>query len=80
MFWPLIILARISPVPEWTLISHIPLIQIPVFLQMVRIKDTLHLGEIEISEAMLPEAKALENIEILSEPYELNFNEDGDLF
>jgi hypothetical protein len=47
---------------------------------MVRIKDTLHLGEIEISEAMLPEAKALENIEILSEPYELNFNEDGDLF
>lgn len=49
-------------------------------VRMVRIKDTLHLGEIEISEAMLPEAKALENIEILSEPYELNFNEDGDLF
>ena len=49
-------------------------------VRMVRIKDTLHLGEIEISEAMLTEAKALENIEILSEPYELNFNEDGDLF
>lgn len=49
-------------------------------VRMVRIKDTLHLGEIEISEAMLTEAKTLENIEILSEPYELNFNEDGDLF
>lgn len=49
-------------------------------VRMVRIKDTLHLDEIEISESMLPEAKALENIEILSEPYELNFNEDGDLF
>lgn len=52
----------------------------PSQVRMVRIKDTLHLGEIEISEAMLPEAEALENVEIISEPYELNFNEDGDLF
>ena len=52
----------------------------PSQVRMVRIKDTLHLGEIEISEAMLPEAEALDNVEIISEPYELNFNEDGDLF
>lgn len=52
----------------------------PSQVRMVRIKDTLHLGEIEISEAMLPEAEALDNVEIISEPYELNFNKDGDLF
>ena len=52
----------------------------PTQVRMIRIKDTLHLGEIEISEAMLPEAKALENVEIISEPYELKFNENGDLF
>lgn len=52
----------------------------PTQVRMIRIKDTLHLGEIEISEAMLPEAKALANVEILSEPYELKFNENGDLF
>lgn len=52
----------------------------PRQVRMVRIKDTLHLGEIEISEAMIPEAEALSNVEIISEPYELDFNEDGDLF
>lgn len=48
--------------------------------RLVRIKDTLHVGEIEISEAMLEEAKNNPNIEILSEPYELEFNEIGNLF
>lgn len=52
----------------------------PTQVRMIRIKDTLHLGEIEISEAMLPEAESLENVEIISEPYELSFNENGDLF
>ncbi|WP_010269953.1 lactate racemase domain-containing protein [Paenibacillus senegalensis] len=48
--------------------------------RMVRIRDTLHLGEIEISEPMLEEAKDHPNIEIISEPYELVFNDEGDLF
>ncbi len=48
--------------------------------RMVRIRDTLHLGEIEISETLLEEAKGHPDIEILSEPYELAFNEEGDLF
>lgn len=48
--------------------------------RLVRIRDTLHLGEIEISETLLEEAKRHPDIEILSEPYELVFNEEGDLF
>lgn len=48
--------------------------------RLVRIKDTLHIGEIEISEAMLEEAKNNPNIEVLSEPYELSFDELGNLF
>ncbi|MNW00285.1 hypothetical protein D3C71_1957570 [compost metagenome] len=48
--------------------------------RLVRIRDTLHLGEIEISETLLEEAKRHPDIEILSEPYELAFNEEGDLF
>ncbi|MNN69937.1 hypothetical protein D3C81_1857640 [compost metagenome] len=48
--------------------------------RLVRIRDTLHLGEIEISETLLEEAKGHPDIEILSEPYELAFNEEGDLF
>lgn len=52
----------------------------PAQVRMIHIKDTLHLGEIEISEAMIPEAKSLANVEIISEPYELNFDENGDLF
>lgn len=47
--------------------------------RLVRIRDTLHLGEIEISEAMLDEAKANPDIEIVSEPYELKFDEEGNL-
>lgn len=48
--------------------------------RLVRIRDTLHLGEIEISESLLEEARKHPDIEILSEPYELPFNEEGDLF
>lgn len=47
--------------------------------RMVRIKDTLHLGEIEISETMLEDAKNVENIEVISEPYELKFDDEGNL-
>jgi hypothetical protein len=47
--------------------------------RMVRLKDTLHLGEIEISESMLEEAKRHADIEIVSEPYELQFDNEGNL-
>lgn len=48
--------------------------------RIIRIKSTLDVEEIEISEAMLAEAKANPQIEILSEPYEIPFNANGDLF
>ena len=48
-------------------------------VRAVRIKDTLHLGEIYISEAMLPEAKTIPNIEILTEPAEMDFDANGNL-
>jgi len=47
--------------------------------RLVRIKDTLHLGEIEISVAMLEEARKHPDIEIISEPYEMEFDEEGNL-
>ena len=49
-------------------------------MKMIRIPTTAHIDVIEISEGMLPLAKANPNIEILSEPYELAFDENGNLF
>lgn len=49
-------------------------------VKLVRIKNTLELGEIEISEALLEQAKRHPDIEILSEPYEWVFDENGNLF
>ena len=46
---------------------------------MIKIKDTLHLGEIEISENLIDEAVKNDDIEILSEPYELRFDSEGRL-
>jgi hypothetical protein len=48
--------------------------------RLVRIQDTLHLGEIEISTTLLEEAKLHADIEILSDSYVWSFNEEGDLF
>jgi hypothetical protein len=48
--------------------------------RLVRIKDTLHVGEIEISASLLEEALQHPDIEILSEPYELSFDARGNLF
>lgn len=48
-------------------------------VRMVRIKNTLQLGEILISEAMLPEALAFANVTVCSEPFELEFDQQGDL-
>jgi hypothetical protein len=49
-------------------------------VKLVRIKNTLELGEIEISEALLEQAKGNPAIEILTEPYEWKFDENGNLF
>jgi len=48
-------------------------------LRLIRIKDTLHLGEIYISQAMLKEAQTQSNITILSEPMEMQFDSQGNL-
>lgn len=45
--------------------------------RIVRIKNTLELENIYISESLLEEAKNNQNIEILSEPFELKFDEEG---
>lgn len=49
-------------------------------VRIVRIKNTLELSTIEISEPMLEEAKEKEHLKIISEPYELTFDENGNLF
>jgi len=48
-------------------------------IRAVRIKDTLHLSEIYISEALLDEAEANPQIEILGKPEPFIYNEKGDL-
>ncbi|MGO4545530.1 lactate racemase domain-containing protein [Paenibacillus sp. 2TAB23] len=45
--------------------------------KLVRIRDTLHLGTIEISESLLEEARSNPRIEILEGPYEWKFDEEG---
>lgn len=45
--------------------------------RVVRIHDTLSLNEFEVSEAMLPELRATEGVEILGEPYALRFDGEG---
>lgn len=48
--------------------------------RIVRIRDTLHLGEIMVSEALLEEAEQNDRIEILGKPEFMRFDETGDLF
>lgn len=47
--------------------------------RIVRIADTLHLGKLQISEALVEEALKLPGITLLSEPAELSFDEAGNL-
>ncbi|MEC0268452.1 lactate racemase domain-containing protein [Paenibacillus anseongense] len=47
--------------------------------KLVRIQDTLHLGEIEISVNLLDAARVHPDIEILTEPYDLSFNTEGNI-
>lgn len=48
-------------------------------VKMVRIKNTLELSEIEVSEALLPEVEANDALTQASDLYELAFNEEGNL-
>lgn len=45
--------------------------------RLARIRDTLHLGTIEISETLLEEAKRHPDIEIVEGPYSWTFDEEG---
>ena len=45
--------------------------------KVVHIKDTMHMTDIEVSEAYLNELRIYPDIEILSEPFEMEFTEDG---
>ncbi|WP_312519580.1 lactate racemase domain-containing protein [Anaerospora sp.] len=47
--------------------------------RVVRIADTLHLGKLQISEALLEEALKLPGVTLLSESQELGFDEAGNL-
>lgn len=47
--------------------------------KVVRIKDTLHMEEIEVSEAYWEAAKETEGVELLSEFQEIQFDENGDM-
>lgn len=49
-------------------------------LRMVRIEDTLHMETIQISEAMLPDALAHADIEVLDSARKLSFDKNGNLF
>jgi len=48
-------------------------------VRMVRIKDTLHVGEIEVSESLLDHVSEHPNMEQVSDLYELFFDEEGNL-
>ena len=48
-------------------------------VRLVRIKDTLHLGVIEISESLLDEARRHPDVEVLTEPAPMAFDEQGNL-
>jgi len=45
--------------------------------RIARIHDTLSLNEFEVSEPLAESLKSIPEIEILSEPYELQFDEEG---
>jgi hypothetical protein len=47
-------------------------------VRLVRIQDTLHLAEIEISEAMVAEARTTPGMLLTSEPKPMQFDEAGD--
>jgi hypothetical protein len=48
-------------------------------VRLVRIKNTISLGEIEISESLIEEVRANSMIQILEGPYDLGFDASGNL-
>lgn len=48
-------------------------------VRMVRIKNSLEVGTIEVSEALLEEVSANSHLEVVSESYSLEFNQEGNL-
>lgn len=46
-------------------------------VSIVRVKDTLNIGTIMISEALLPFAEASDELEVVSELFELEFDDEG---
>lgn len=51
----------------------------PAKIRMVRIANTLHLGEIYVSESMLPDVRNHPDLTVLGEPAGLTFDHDGNL-
>jgi hypothetical protein len=49
-------------------------------VRLVRIKNTVRLDEIELSESLIPCAKDHPNLEIVTDPYEFRFDANGNLF
>lgn len=49
-------------------------------VRMVRIKNTVSLAEIEVSENLIPYVQAHPNMEVIGAPFELSFNGEGNLF
>ena len=49
-------------------------------IKLIRIKNTMELGEIWVSEALLEEVKKNPLLEVLGEPEQLHFDEHGNLF
>ncbi len=45
--------------------------------RVARIRDTLSLTEFEVSESIIPDIKDRDDVQILTEPYEIKFHEDG---
>lgn len=52
----------------------------PNNIKLIHIRNTLELSDFEISEALVEEASKVPDIEIKSQPYEMKFNEEGNLF
>lgn len=52
----------------------------PEYPRIVRIPNSLHLSEIEISEALLKEAQCNSMVTVLSQPYPFLFDQNGNLF
>jgi hypothetical protein len=51
----------------------------PENAKIVHISDTLHLAEVHVSEAYLPEIEGRSDLEILEGPFEMEFDDDGNL-